>query len=190
MSNRISPPFTPEIMSLAPPESVLATSGDYHLSLTSESAGRFRGALKEFLRQSECEFVALIEHSGAVLLHESSPAAAAAARRPNPDTLGVLAAGLFGSTQMLARELGESGAPEVFCHGAGRHFFVCPVSETFALLAVFDETVVVGVVRLNAHRAAAIISASLKEVVKSRTGYGEVSSIPTAPAENPFLRYN
>ncbi|MFT5465788.1 MAG: putative regulator of Ras-like GTPase activity (Roadblock/LC7/MglB family) [Verrucomicrobiales bacterium] len=176
--------------------SVPAISGDYNLNLTSESTHWFREALQEFLRETEADSVALIEHSGAILMHEIGPAAAGSPQ-PDPNAIGVLAAGMFGSTQMLAQQLGEQTAPEVFCHGAGKHFFCCPVSETFALLTIFGDGVAVGVVRLNAHRAAGTIQASLKEVVKSRTGYGEVDlgvtpgTIPAAQTlENPFLRYN
>ena len=77
-----------------------------------------------------------------------------------------------------------------------RHFFVCPVSDNFALLAVFDNNVAVGVVRLNAHRAAETILNSLQEVVKSRTGYGQAdpaavsNATVAAAADSPFLKYN
>lgn len=175
--------------------SVPAISGDYNLNLTSESTGRFREALQHFLKETETDFVALVEHSGAILMHEVGPAAAGSPQ-PDPNAVGVLAAGMFGSTQMLAQQLGETTAPEVVCHGAGKNFFCCPVSDTFALLTVFGDGIAIGVVRLNAHRAAGAIQSSLKEVVKSRTGYGEVdlSAVGANPAgqplENPFLRYN
>lgn len=178
--------------------SVLGPSGDYHLNLTSESAGQFEGVLDEFLRQTEADSVALIEHSGAVLSYKAGPAAAGS-QQPDTQTIGVLAAGLFGSTQMMAQQLGETGAPEVFCHGAGKHFFCCPVNDNFALMTIFGPNVAVGIIRLNAQRAVETISNSLQQVVRSRTGYGQVTpAVPAASpapapaeaAEGPFMRYN
>jgi predicted regulator of Ras-like GTPase activity (Roadblock/LC7/MglB family) len=169
---------------------VPAATGDYHLNLTREVADRLRLTMKEFLLETECRLGAVIERSGAVIVSEQN--AQAAGRVPRADSLGALAAGLFGSTQVLASQLGETEAPEVICHGSGLHIFLSPISEEFALLAVFPNRVAVGLVRLQAKRAAAQILADLRTIQRNRTTYAP-STGPVrdeAGLENPFLRYN
>ena len=62
---------------------VPASSGDYHLNITTETAREFRSMMRRFLAETECEVVALIERSGAVIGNELKPNAAQAA--PDPD---------------------------------------------------------------------------------------------------------
>lgn len=176
--------------------SVPSASGDYHLNLTREVAERLRLIMKEFLLETECRVGAVIERSGAVIVSEQN--ANATGRVPRADSLGALAAGLFGSTQVLASQLGEKEAPEVICHGSGLHIFLSPINEDFALLAVFPNRVAVGLVRLQAKRAAADILEDLRTIQRNRTTYAP-STGAAGPAgaagesggvENPFLRYN
>ncbi len=172
----------------ADPNSVLASSGDYHLNITTEVAREFREVLRHFLGETECEIVALIERSGAVIVNETSPKATG--RIPQPDSLGVLVAGLFASTQMIAAQLGERQAPEVLCHGDECHLLVHPVSEEFALLAAYREGVAVGVVRLHARQAAERIVGRLGQIMRSRATYAPTTGGGGEGAEGPFLRYN
>lgn len=173
--------------------SVPSASGDYHLTLSREVAERLRLTMKEFLLETECRLGAVIECSGAVIVSEQN--ANAGGRVPRADSLGALAAGLFGSTQVLASQLGEAEAPEVICHGSGLHIFLSPISPEFALLAVFPNRVAVGLVRLQAKRASAKILADLRTIQRNRTTYAPTTGPATANGEaggleNPFLRYN
>lgn len=170
--------------------SVPSASGDYHLNLTRDVAERLRLTMKEFLLETECRVGAVIERSGAVIVSEQN--AQAGGRVPRADSLGALAAGLFGSTQALAAQLGEEEAPEVICHGSGLHIFLSPVNADFALLAVFPNRVAVGLVRVQAKRAAAQILADLGTIQRNRTTYAAATGAAAeeAPVENPFLRYN
>jgi len=171
------------------PVSVLATSGDYHLNITSESAQIFREALKGFLQETEGNLVALIERSGAVIVSEENRANNV--KMPRADTLGVLVAGLYSATQMMAGQLGEASTPEVFCHGPTLNIYLTPVSEEFALYSVFREGVAVGVIRLHARRVAKAILNDLGAIVSNRTtlaataGNGERVSV-----SGPFSRYH
>ena len=177
------------------PSNVLAPSGDYHLNITSDTAKQFRGTLRHFLDETECQLVALIERSGAVIANEQSDSAG---NLPRADSIGVLSAGLFASTQMMAEQLGEEESPEIFCHGARTNMFVSPVSDEFALLALFPEGVAVGTVRLHARKAAQMMRQSLQQVVRNRTSYSP-TSIPAATVgtaltepttvEGPFLQF-
>jgi len=172
--------------------SVPSASGDYHLNLTQEAAEKFRLAMKEFLVATECRMSAVIERSGAVIVSEQN--SQAGGRAPRPDSLGALAAGLFGSTQMLAAQLGEAGPPEVICHGEELHIFLAPISDEFAILAVFPDRVAVGLIRLEAKRAANRILGDLRAIQRNRTTYvaatGAAQDNDGDDLENPFLRYN
>lgn len=170
--------------------SVPAASGDYHLNLTREVAERLRLTMKEFLLETECRVGAVIERSGAVIVSEQN--AGATGRVPRADSLGALAAGLFGSTQVLASQLGENEAPEVICHGQGLHIFLSPINEDYALLAVFPNRVAVGLVRLQAKKAAAQILSDLGTIQRNRTTYAATTgaAAESGGLENPFLRYN
>ena len=137
--------------------------------------------------------VALIERSGAVIANEQ----AKGANVPRADSLGVLSAGLFASTQMMAEQLGEEESPEIFCHGKQHNIFVAPVSAEFALLALFPEGVAVGAVRLHARKAAQTMRNDLQQVVRNRTSYSP-TSIPAAvvgtamteAVDGPFLQFS
>ncbi|MEM1296648.1 MAG: hypothetical protein AAGH89_14870 [Verrucomicrobiota bacterium] len=167
---------------------VPASSGDYHLNITTETAREFRGMMRRFLAETECEVVALIERSGAVIVNELKPNAAKAA--PDPDSLGVLVAGLFATTQMIAGQLGEESSPEVMCHGEGCHLLVHPVSEEFALLAAFREGVAVGVVRLHAKQVSESMLGHLGQIMRSRATYSAPNEGVTESSDGPFLQYN
>tara|TARA_R110002096_G_scaffold24760_6_gene77928 strand:- start:4291 stop:4812 length:522 start_codon:yes stop_codon:yes gene_type:complete len=167
---------------------VQASSGDYHLNITTETAREFRGMMRNFLAGTECEVVALIERSGAVIVNELKPNAAKAA--PDPDSLGVLVAGLFATTQMIAGQLGEPSSPEVLCHGEECHLLVHPVSDEFALLAAFRDGVAVGVVRLHAKQVAEGMLGHLGQIMRSRSTYSPPNEAVAESTEGPFLQYN
>lgn len=172
------------------PSSVPSSSGDYQLNLTTETAKRFREVMRCFLEETGCSVGAIIERSGAVIVSEQqSPGNGT--KLPRPDSMGVLAAGLFATTQMLAGQIGESDSPEVLCHGKDLHIFVAPLSEEFALLAVFPNRVAVGLIRLQAKRVAAAIMADLRQIIRNVTTLAPSSgSASGEERENPFLRYN
>jgi predicted regulator of Ras-like GTPase activity (Roadblock/LC7/MglB family) len=172
------------------PSTVPASSGDYQINLTTESARRFREVMRSFLDETGCSMGAVIERSGAVIVNEQrSPGNGV--KLPRADALGALAAGLFASTQMLSRQLGESDAPEVICHGQDLHIFVAPLSDDFALLAVFPNRVAVGLIRFQAKKVAAGITADLGQILRNVTVLAPASGAPkTGERENLFLRYN
>ncbi len=175
---------------MADPSTVLSSSGDYQINLTSASATLFREALRGFLDETGCSLGAVIERSGAVLSSEQRPPGNGA-KLPRADSIGVLAAGLFASTQMMAEQLGEGDAPEVVCHGKSLHIFVAPLSREFALLAIFPDRVAVGVVRLQAKRLAAAVLPELRQVIRNVTTLAPSTGSPApGPVEGPFLRYN
>jgi len=177
-------------MPMSDPTSVLSSSGDYQINLTTESAQRFREALRGFLGETGCSMAAIIERSGAVLASEQN-APAGGKRIPRADSLGVLAAGLFASTQMMAEQIGEEGAPEVLCHGRELHTFVAPLTQEFALLAVFPDRVAVGLVRLQGKRLGATVGPELRRVIRNVTTLAPSSGSPGEErVESPFLRYN
>ncbi len=170
------------------PCNVLASSGDYHLNITTETAREFRETLQRFLSETECHVVALIERSGAVIVHESRPGPGVVV--PSADSLGVLSAGLFASTQMIAGQLGETASPEVLCHGGETHLLVHPVSEEFALLAAFREGIAVGVVRFHARKAAESMMGHLGQILRNRTTYTPAVRSEDEEVAEPFLQYN
>lgn len=175
----------------ADPSNVLSSSGDYHLNLTSDTAARFRELMQEFLDETDCSLAAVIERSGAVIASvEGTPARGV--RVPRPDSLGVLTAGLFASTQMMATQMGEDSAPEVLCHGEDLHVFVAPISEEFALLTVFPDRVAVGLVRLHARKVGKSMMEDLSQIVRSQTTLAPSTGAVTESDESdgPFMRFN
>lgn len=169
---------------------IVSSSGDYHLNLTSETAAAFKEAMSCFLKESGCSMGAIIERSGAIIVSETG-----LVNRPptavSLETLGVLSAGLFASTQMIAEKLGEENSPEVICHGEESHVFVAPISEEFAVLAVFPDRVAVGLVRMHAKAIAQQVIPVLRQVMKSSTTFSTATGavVPSDQIEAPFLQY-
>ncbi len=172
--------------------SVLAQSGDYHLNLTTELAQTFRASLQHFLVETECQMVALIERSGAVIVSEQSESASGL---PRGDSLGVVVAGLFAAAQMMADMLGGDETPEVCCHGKSQHVILTPISDEFALIAVFRDFIAVGAVRYQADKVAEKLKDDLRKVVKSHTAYsrgaaeGNEGEGAGPMTDGPFSRY-
>jgi predicted regulator of Ras-like GTPase activity (Roadblock/LC7/MglB family) len=175
---------------MADPTAVPASSGDYQINLTSDSARRFREAMCLFLDETGCSLGAVIERSGAVIVTEQR-APGNGVKLPRADAMGALAAGLFATTQMLSQQIGEPEAPEVICHGRDLHLFMAPLSAEFAVLAVFPNRVAVGLIRLQARKLAAGIVADLGRVIRNVTVFAPASGAPAGEErENLFLRYN
>ncbi|MEO0445126.1 MAG: hypothetical protein AAF191_03505 [Verrucomicrobiota bacterium] len=173
---------------------VISASGDYELRLTQEISDRLGSLMRAFLADTDCRIAAVIERSGAVLVSEVNEAVSG--RVPRTDSLGVLSAGLFGATQMLASQLGEGESPEVVCHGSELHMFLAPITSDFAILAAFPDRVSVAIVRMEAKKVAEQIRVDLVEVVEDRGETPPGSAAAGGPVmvdgdpENPFLRYN
>jgi len=178
------------VFTMTEPSTVPSSSGDYQLNLTTESAKRFRDVMRGFLDETGCSMGAVIERSGAVIVSEQR-APGNGVKLPRADSVGALAAGLFASTQMLAKQVGEPEPPEVICHGRDLHIFVAPLTAEFALLAVFPNRVAVGLIRLQARKVAAAIIADLGQIIRNVTVLAPASGSPSGEErENLFLRYN
>ncbi len=167
---------------------VPAATGDYHLSIDRETAARFRSVMQGFLAETDCCLAAVIERSGAVIVSEETKPPTRV-RIPRPDSLGALVAGLFGSTQMLSRQLGDADAPEVICHGEDVHVFLAPLSEEFALMAVFTNRVSVGMIRIQAKQAAESLRGDLSRVLRHATTMAPSTGQMIDEFETPFSRY-
>jgi hypothetical protein len=71
------------------------------------------------------------------------------------------------------------------------HIFLAPLSDDFALLAVFPNRVAVGLIRFQAKKVAAGITADLGQILRNVTVLAPASGAPqTGERENLFLRYN
>ncbi|MBN1423481.1 roadblock/LC7 domain-containing protein [Candidatus Fermentibacteria bacterium] len=91
----------------------------------------------------------------------------------NITALATLVAGSFAATRQVAALIGEKEFSILFQQGASRHVHISLVAGTAMLIAVFEDSQRIGLVRLHAKRAADGLAA-LMSVSRERTDREEL----------------
>jgi predicted regulator of Ras-like GTPase activity (Roadblock/LC7/MglB family) len=115
-------------------------------------------ALQTMLRDSRARCVILINRDDGSVL-----AAQGYVDSLDTTSLGALAAGAFASAREIARLIGEPEFSVLFHQGEREHVHVNLAGTHGLLMTLFNDTTTVGLVRLCARRACAIITRVLAE---------------------------
>ena len=138
----------------------------HEVAIHEDTARRISAVLSTFLSDSGAADVLLIDRSGQLLAQGDTT------RSLDMVSLCALAAGAFSSTAAMARLLGEPEFTMLFHQGIKENIHVTAVDEASILLATFGSRTTVGMVRLFAKEASAVIGVILAE---SREQIGRAS---------------
>ncbi len=127
------------------------------LVLTEEMSRGIDVALRKFIGDSRARCALLITHSGQLVGQVGFTA------HLNVLSLCALVAGIFTTTQELARLIGESKFKSLFQEGKTWNLHFTLVSEDLIFATLFDKKTVIGAVQVSANEAAERIGKLLTE---------------------------
>ena len=120
-------------------------------AISRESGAAVRGALVEFLDESDAHGALLIDETGAVLYRAGDEPESAV------EEFGALAAGALAAISEMAGRLGAEEFEGFHFQGGRRQFFIRQAGGRFFLCAVFGERTNLGIVRACGFRFAAVL---------------------------------
>ena len=126
--------------------------------LTGEMSQGIDTALRKFIGDSRARCALLITHSGQLVGQVGFTA------HLNVLSLCALVAGIFTTTQELARLIGESKFKSLFQEGKTWNLHFTLVSEDLIFATLFDKKTVIGAVQVSANEASERIGKLLKEI--------------------------
>jgi predicted regulator of Ras-like GTPase activity (Roadblock/LC7/MglB family) len=126
--------------------------------LTGEMSQGIDAALRKFIGDSRARCALLITHSGQLVGQVGFTA------HLNVLSLCALVAGIFTTTQELARLIGESKFKSLFQEGKTWNLHFTLVSEDLIFATLFDKKTVIGAVQVSANEASERIGKLLKEI--------------------------
>ena len=126
--------------------------------LTGEMSQGIDTALRKFIGDSRARCALLITHSGQLVGQVGFTA------HLNVLSLCALVAGIFTTTQELARLIGESKFKSLFQEGKSWNLHFTLVSEDLIFATLFDKKTVIGAVQVSANEASERIGKLLKEI--------------------------
>jgi len=127
------------------------------LVLTEEMSQGIDSSLRKFIGDSRARCALLITHSGQLVGQVGFTA------HLNVLSLCALVAGIFTTTQELARLIGESKFKSLFQEGKSWNLHFTLVSEDLIFATLFDKKTVIGAVQVSANEAAERIAKLLTE---------------------------
>lgn len=160
------------------------------LVLTQEMTQGIEASLRKFIRDSSARCALLITRSGQLVGQVGFTS------HLNVLSLCALVAGIFTTTQELARLIGESKFKSLFQEGKSWNLHFTLVSEDLIFATLFDKRTVIGAVQLSASEASERIAGLLVELAVMPPA-GPVTEIevvkrevapPVAPQEQSVLR--
>jgi predicted regulator of Ras-like GTPase activity (Roadblock/LC7/MglB family) len=125
--------------------------------LTGEMVEGVDGALRKFIGNSHARCALLLTHSGQLVGQVGFTA------HLNVLSLCALVAGIFTTTQELARVIGESKFKSLFQEGKSWNLHFTLVSEDLIFATLFDKKTVIGAVQVAASEATEEIAKLLEE---------------------------
>jgi len=126
--------------------------------LTGEMSQGIDAALRKFIGDSRARCALLITHSGQLVGQVGFTA------HLNVLSLCALVAGIFTTTQELARLIGESKFKSLFQEGKTWNLHFTLVSEDLIFATLFDKKTVIGAVQVSANETSERIGKLLKEI--------------------------
>ncbi|RKZ28886.1 hypothetical protein DRQ36_09770 [bacterium] len=115
-----------------------------NIIINEQDKQRFEIILSDFLKDSGARTVILVDKSGFVLSKAGDFAGIDA------QSLAVLASGSYASTQALAKLIGELEFSAAFHQGKRSNVHISLIANYAILVAIFDASITVGVIRLYA----------------------------------------
>ncbi len=110
--------------------------------LLEEDALQISQILNEFLRETDAKTCLIIDRGGQLIAVEGNSAAL------DTMSLSALAVGAFASAKEIARLVGETEFTVLYHQGKKGHIHVSHVDDDTLMMAIFDDTTTVGMVRL------------------------------------------
>lgn len=126
--------------------------------LTEEIEKRVESSLKKFMTNSRARCALLITRSGQMISQFGFTT------HLNTLTLSALVAGIFSTTQELARLLGESKFKSFFQEGKIWNIHFILVGEDLIFATLFDRNTVLGVIQISAMEVAEELSQAMSKV--------------------------
>jgi len=120
-----------------------------NLSLTEKLYDQLESILDEFYHRTEVECTLLIDISGQVICTKGQ------LEQGDPVQVAALAAGDVAAMAELSRQVGEQDPQGSFLHeGQHKSLYLYNVDDSFILIAIFDTSKPIGLIRLFVRRTA------------------------------------
>ena len=124
-----------------------------------EEQTQLENILREFLKNSEAKGVLLVDLSGALVSQQGF------IQRFDTTSLSVLSAGTISSTKQMARLIGENLFTDLFLQGKRDHIYLSLIGNDAVLVAIFDNSTTLGLVRLYARQTVRALRQVLTRVI-------------------------
>jgi len=145
-----------------------------NIVITAEDKQRLESILAGFLEDSGARNVLLVDRGGFVIMRWGDFTGV------DPQSLAVLASGSFASTHALAQHIGEKEFSAAFHQGKQSNVHLSIIAEYALLVAIFDATATVGMIRLYAREAAKKLEPIISDMITRRKKRPPASGTPTA----------
>lgn len=130
--------------------------------LFEDDVERLNGALDVFLQETEAKCVLVIDKGGHLITVRG------VTDSMDTSSLSALAAGAFASTREIARLIGEPEFSVLFHQGRREHIHVSLIDSDTLLMAIFDDSTTIGIIRLYARDTEEEIARLFSEVRRGR----------------------
>ncbi len=120
---------------------------------------KLESVLSSFIEESGARLSMLVTKNGMILSRKGDYTGV------DIQSLAALTAGTFASTQALAKVVGEKEFLGVFHQGKRNNIYISLISDFGILVAVFDISVTVGIIRLSAREAAKKLEPIIAELI-------------------------
>ncbi|MBX6342301.1 MAG: roadblock/LC7 domain-containing protein [Thermomicrobiaceae bacterium] len=142
-----------------------------NLVVTEEDTAQITACLQRLMADTGASYSMVIDHAGQILAWESDSV------RPEMTHLGALLAATYASTQQMARLLNEDGFKTLLQEGLREKIFTETVKDRWLLVVIFDHQVHLGLVKVLAKRATAMLGTIL-DLVEERQAANPGALLP------------
>ncbi|HET9017119.1 MAG TPA: roadblock/LC7 domain-containing protein [Thermomicrobiaceae bacterium] len=128
-----------------------------------EETAQIAACLQRLLSDTGASYGMVLDRAGQILSWESD------SERPEMIHLGALLAATYASTQEMARILKEDGFQTLLQEGLREKIFTETVQDQWLLVVIFDHRVHLGLVKVLAKRASAVLG-NILDVTRQQNG--------------------
>jgi predicted regulator of Ras-like GTPase activity (Roadblock/LC7/MglB family) len=149
--------------------------------LLEEDALQISQILNGFLRETDAKSCLVIDRGGQLIAVEGNSSGL------DTMSLSALAAGAFASAKEIARLVGETEFTVLYHQGKKGHIHVSHVDDNTLMMAIFDDTTTVGIVRLYSRETEEKIAEVMKiSRSRERLPLDEIKDLDLDDSENVF----
>lgn len=149
--------------------------------LLEEDALQISKILNGFLRETDAKSCLVIDRGGQLIAVEGKSA------QLDTMSLSALAAGAFASAKEIARLVGETEFTVLYHQGKKGHIHVSHVDDDTLMMAIFDDTTTVGIVRLYSRETEERIAQVMKiSRSRQRLPLDEIKDLDLGDSEDVF----